>query len=302
MGRKRQKPRSERSGLFLQRATMNDITSLAIHTVNGLMSRWAGAPSITVVPTVRDLPAKNVPSDVRGMHRAGETWIVAEAHQRPSLVGYTVAHEALGHHAMRETFGKTWRSLMHAVADGASSGDMRLHGFRSYIRGTYVDANGNCNLSKQGLADEMTAAIVEQRFNDKSGRLEIDRPAVKLAMAAKGVFAREVLYLDSPATFHEVEGSILAAEHVLRHGSPFWGLAFQIKRLYAAAMSNPWDPKASPMSLADSERLLKAEKDRIQNIEELKGIGHLIISFVLVLVVLVGAGSMLMDLFNGFRH
>ena len=280
---------------------MNAHTLHATSIVDRIVNGWLGAPSVKVVQRTTDLPANGVPEDVRGMYRSGETWIDAET-QSASTVPDTLAHEALGHHSMRELLGANWRPFMSAVIDGAARGDWRLQCFRDEIQSTYTDDKGCCNLSRVGVADEITAAIVESRFDGNAGRMKIARPGIKLLEAAKGHLAREALYLNRPASFEELEGTILAAEHRLRFGGAFWGVGFRLKRWYASAMAKPWNPNKAPMSLAESERLLKAEKYRRDSWEEWKGMAHLVLIFILVGFILFGVGSFLIDLFTGFRH
>ena len=192
---------------------------------------------------------------------------------------------------------------MYALNHGARSGDVKLAGMREYVKSVYVNESGDCNLSAAQLGDEVAAAVVEYRFDGNTGRLEVDKPARKLATAAACHFAREALFMDKPATFEELEGTLLAAEHRLRFGSGFFGLGYWTRRWYASAtMPKPWNPQDRPMSLGESEGLLKAARDRQNDWEEWKMMGSIILCVLLLLVVLAGLGSLLLDLFNGFRH
>ncbi|WP_114970214.1 hypothetical protein [Rhodoferax ferrireducens] len=230
--------------------------------VQRLSSAWHGSPPVTVVRATIDLPIP-APEDVRGMWFRGGAWIVVNT-QPLSAVGGTLAHEAIGHGAMRETLGQHWRGFMHNIQSGLRGGDHRLHYFREHVRSVYVDDSGVCNLSPVSESDEITAALVEHRFDGESGRLSISSPLRKFLRAASGHFYREALYLDRPVDFEQLEGTILAAEHRLRHGGSFFGIGFRLRRWYASGMSKPWNPNAPPMSLAESERLLKAESDRLR--------------------------------------
>ena len=242
---------------------MNAHTLRAHQTVDRIASAWRGAPKITVVQAPSDLPVP-APSDARGMHYKRDTWVVSDT-QPANQVGETLAHEAIGHFAMRDTLGGSWRPFMHAVQDGIRSGDWRLACFRQTVCETYVDDSGECNLSTVHVSDEISAAVVEARFDSDSGRLVIQQPMRKAAKAVAGHFAREGLYADVPASFDQLEGALLIAEHSLRHdGLPF-GLVRRLNRWYAAAMTKPWNPKAPPMSLHESQNLLNAEKSRQSN-------------------------------------
>lgn len=239
--------------------------------VDRIVSAWRGAPPVAVVAWPEDLPVNGAPGDTRGLYHRGAAWVVAKTQLYPDQAAETTAHEVIGHHAVREILGSAWRSFMHAIHDGANSGDVALNNFRSYVREVYVNDQGECNLSRAAVADEITAAITEARFDSASGRLAIDQPTRKLALAVAAHLKREALYLNSPATLDELEGALLIAEHRLRHGGMLFGVGYRLKRWYASAtMPRPWNPKAPPMSLAESERLLKAENSRIERIEDSK--------------------------------
>jgi len=195
---------------------MNTSTSHASRIVSSIVESWRGGTPVTVVASVNDLPVK-VPADVKGLYRSGETWIVAGT-QPIWQVAQTVAHEVLGHHAMRQTLGSGWRPFMHAIQHGIRSGDHRLQIARTMVRSAYIDESGRFNLSPVGESDEMVALVAELGFDAKQGCLTIENPVRKVAAAVTGQFARETLYLDRPATFEELEGALLAAEHRLRHG------------------------------------------------------------------------------------
>lgn len=239
----------------------------ASQIVQRLTSAWRGSPPVTVVRATTDLPI-STPEDVRGMWLRGEAWIVANT-QPLSKVAGTTAHEAIGHGAMRSTFGKHWRGFMHDIQSGLRGGDQRLQYFREHVRTVYVDDAGTCNLSPVSESDEITAALVEHRFNGESGRLSIGSPLRKIMRAAAGRFSREALYCDRPVDFEQLEGAILTAEHRLRHGGSFFGIGFRLRRWYAPGMK-PWNPNAPPMSIDESNRLLKAESDRLRWWRDLK--------------------------------
>jgi hypothetical protein len=92
-------------------------------------------------------------------------------------------------------------------------------------------------------------------------------------------FARERLYADVPASFDELEGAILTAEHRLRHGGPFWGIGNRLRQCYDAIMAKPWNPNNPPMTLRESEGLLAAEDYRLKSHEEWKAIAMMAAAF-----------------------
>lgn len=234
--------------------------------VHRITSGWRGAPPVTVVSNTTDLPVA-APADARGMWRGGQSFIVST--QPLDLVGDTLAHETLGHCGLRETLGRHWRGFMFGVQSGARAGDGRLRCFRDEVRGTYVDESGACNLSAVLEADEICAAVTESRFHAPSGRLRVQQPLRKLMLAAGGHISREILYRDRPVDFDQLLGTILIAEHRLRYGGAFFGLGRRLHGWYAPGMPK-FDPNAPPMSLRESEFLLKAEADRVTNREEMK--------------------------------
>jgi len=239
---------------------MSTNTHHADNVVVSIVNGWRGATAVSVVSSVNELPVV-APGDTRGLYKGGETWIVANT-QPTWQVAQTLAHEMLGHHSMRKTLGAGWRPFMHAIQAGLRSGDPQLQVARGMVRSAYVDDSGAFNLSAVSESDEIAALVAELGFDTAKGRLAIHRPIQKVAAATAGQFAREALFMDKPATFQDLEGALLTAEHTLRHGGPLWGLGYRWRRWYASAMSKPWDPNQPPMSMRESQNLLQAEKDR----------------------------------------
>lgn len=239
-------------------------------TVQRLVSSWRGAPPVNVVDSVSDLPVK-APGDVRGMLRRGVAWVVRDT-QPLRYVPQTVAHEVIGHHAMRSTLGASWRSFMGALQGGLRAGDSRLGIVRAHVRETYVDDGGSFQLNSVQEADEITAYVAELGFDGDSGRLQVNAPVRMRLQAAVGHFYRETLFMDRPVCFDQLVGMLLAAEHRLRHGGPIWGLGYRLRRWYAPSMPK-FDPHARPMSLDESQSLLAAEASRRQDWEEWKAMG-----------------------------
>lgn len=273
---------------------------LAEQAVLRLTGKWRGAPPVTVVPSARDLPFA-VPDDTRGafLHGDGKAYIVANS-QSLDLVPDTVAHEAIGHFGMRVELGRNWRSFMDGIQAGARKGDWRLHEFRHVVRQAYVDGNGHHYLSSVSEADEVAAAVVETYFRPDVGRILVKQAAKKRIAAALGHINREVLYRDWPVSFNELLGRILAAEHRLRHGGQFFGLGKRIRDWYAPRMPK-FNPRNPPMSLAESERLLRSEAMRLQGLEDWKAMGILLsgIFAFLALIALIGwCGLLIADLFG----
>lgn len=228
--------------------------------VEKLSSQWRGGTPVTVVASAQDLPVE-APPDVRGMYQNAATWIVADT-QPAWQVAQTMAHEMLGHHSMRRTLGTKWRPFMHAIQAGIRSGDTRLGLAREMVRSAYVDEAGVFNLSALSESDEIAALAAETGFDVTAGRMAIKQPVRKMALATAGQFAREGLYADVPATFEQLEGMLLTAEHRLRHGGSFWGLGQKLRDWYALLMTKPQNPYQPPMSMRESEFLLREHADQ----------------------------------------
>jgi hypothetical protein len=239
---------------------MNTHALQATAIVDRIVSGWKGAPPVTVVNETTDLPIP-APSDARGLWLRGHTFIVSGS-QPLSAVGETLAHEAIGHHSVRATLGTHWVPFLRSIQHGLRSSDSQLKVFQQRVRSSYVDDNGVFNLSPLAESDEITAVIAENCFHSPSGRLKVDQPFRKIMRAAAGHISRETLYFKSPVDFDQVLGTLLAAEHRLRYGSLFFGLGHLLNGWYAAPMSNPLDRYTPPMSVQDSQSLLKAEADR----------------------------------------
>jgi uncharacterized protein YciW len=232
-------------------------------TVGDLMAHWRSGPPIDVVARASDLPF-NAPGDVQGAYlpKARRAFLVAN-NLLERAVAATAAHEVVGHFAVRQLHGlQAWRSLMAAVQAGADAGDERLEAARDFVRWVYVDEQEQRYLSRLYEADEVVAAFAEALIDHRTGRLAARRPWYSLWRAARGHVAREILLRDDPADFHEVEGVLLAAERLLRDGSPFGGLG---KRWYCAAMeSKPMGPARPARDLQESEDMLAAAEERSQ--------------------------------------
>jgi len=250
--------------------------------VDRIVSGWKGAPPVTVVNETTDLPIP-APPDVRGLWLRGHTFIVSGS-QPLSAVGETLAHEAIGHHSVRATLGTHWVPYLRAIQHGLRRDDSHLKGFQQRVRSSYVDDNGVFNLSPLYESDEITAAIAQHCFHTPSGRLKVDQPLRKMMRAAAGHISREALYFERPVDFDQVLGTLLAAEHRLRYGGLFFGLGRLLNGWYAATMSNPLDRYNPPMSMHESESLLKAESDRRFGFD-----GFMLLLATLVLLFSVGA-------------
>lgn len=274
---------------------MNPHALAATRLVDQLVSQWRAAPRVTVVEIVDDLPCKTY-DDTKGMLHRGQAWIVANACTKSEVVE-TLAHEVVGHHAMRQALGGLWRPFMQALHAGARD-DHRLSMIQRRVTGVYVDGKNGCYLSALQQGDEMAAHLAEWRIRPDTGRLDVARPARKMAKAAVGHLSREGLYMDSPADFEELEGNLLLAEHKLRFGGHLWGVGYWLKRWYAARMPK-FDPKAAPMSLDESERLLKSARDSEGSWNEFWLFVHFLPSFALALlwvIFVVAAGAFVISL------
>ncbi len=253
-------------------------------SVRDVVAEWRGAPPVVVVNSPSELPVRNAPTDARGLYSSGKAWIVAKSPRQDSE---TLAHEVIAHHGLRKSLGGQVKSFFYAVQDGIAGGDPTLKRIRSYVRSVYVDDRGQPVLNRSSEADEIAAVVAEARFDGKRSRLVIEDANRKMSKATANRIARDLLYLDRPADLEEVEGALLIAEHQVRHGGPFWGLGYRWKRWYARPMAK-FDPRKPPMSLAQSEFLLREESDQQQSKSDRKGL-FLVLQLVLA-AILLGAG------------
>lgn len=278
---------------------MNAHTLQAAQIVDRIVANWRVAPTVKVVHATADLPVL-VPSDTRGLWRGGEAFIVSS--QPLDMVGDTLAHEVIAHHGLRETLGQSWRSFMLGVQSGLRAGDGRLRCFRDEVRSVYVDANGVFNLSATQESDEIAAAITESRFNGATGKIRIQQPMRMLMRAAAGHISREVLYRDKPVDFDQLLGTILITEHRLRHGGLFFGLGYRLRRWYAPPMPSPKpvDRYTPPMTLAESEELLRADDNARNQRGEWRFLLMALTLFASILVMFVSMGAVVWGVFDIF--
>ena len=260
---------------------MNQHALEATRAVDKLVSQWRAAPPVRVVEIVDDLPCR-VYDDTKGMLHRGQAWIVANACTKSEVIE-TLAHEAIGHHAMRQALGSLWRPFMQALHAGARD-DAKLSLLQRSVTRDYVDSQKNCYLPPVGQGDEMAARLAELSIK-RTGRLGIQNPMLKVSKAVVGHLSREGLFLNTPADFDELEGNLALAEHKLRYGGHFWGVGFLLKRWHTARMAKPWNPRDVPMTLDESERLLKAEKDRIGASEDRKALGQILVGLVCLVMI-----------------
>jgi len=222
-------------------------TSLQVDRIAG---RWRAAPPITVVATPEDLPVP-APDDARGMLWDGQAWLV-EANLEADTVASTLAHEVIAHHGLRAALGPAWRSFMGAIQSGARGSDVHLEDLRYEVRRVYG------RLPDAEEADEMAAGVLERSLNPSTGRFETDRPVAKRAAASLAHFIRERLYFDLPATYDQLEGALLAAQHHVTHGGQWFGIGARLQRWYAGWMSADHRGPAKPYAtLQEQEEALR---------------------------------------------
>lgn len=254
----------------------------AEQAVKQLASQWRGAPPITVVADARSIPGVKF-ENARGAFCPAHNDVFIVANTQPlSKVADSVAHEVLGHLAMRQHLGRHWLGYMGAIQGGVRNGDWWLGEFRHDVRRAYVDDQGQAYLTPIQEADELVAAVTETFFRPEIGRIKVKTPIRARLAAASGHFQREILLCDTPVCMQQLLGTILAAEHRLRHGGQFFGLGYRIKRWYARAMPK-FDPHARPMSLAESQALLASEAERLVAKEDRKGSALAVLLFLSII-------------------
>ncbi|MBD9582969.1 hypothetical protein IB269_16375 [Delftia sp. DLF01] len=259
-------------------------THRAAAIVNWLTSRWKSGPVVRIAPTARHLPFP-APDDARGLHWNGTVHLVAN--QAPDSLAQTLAHEAVGHYGLRAMLGKEWPHFMRHIQLGLQAGDPGLRTLQRHIRAAYVDEAGRFCLSPRQEADEIAAYAAEELLCLQSGRIRPGRPLAQAIEAWKGRALREGLLLERGVSRQELEGALLLAAQRME-GGPLGPVRRWIGRrqMRSATIALMRDLNKPPMSLEESERLLKAEEDRLHRKGETKGflagIG-LIVSFPLLL-------------------
>jgi hypothetical protein len=240
--------------------------TLAANLTHWFTARWQRGPKVHIAPTARDLPVP-APDDVRGLYWRGDVHLVAA--QPLDSMAQTLAHEAVGHHGLRQLMGAEWPHFMRQISDGLRAGDPGLQQIRSHIQSSYVDDAGHYQLSARQEADETAAYVAETLVCLRTGTIRPDNRLAKAALAIKGRLLREGLCLDRHVTRAELEGTLfLAAKHL--EGWPWLILRQRIDRLRATCGNiggmPKFDLRKPPMSLAESEKLLRGhaqqEKDK----------------------------------------
>lgn len=230
---------------------------------------WRACPDIHVVDSTDDLPVR-MSYDTRAAYAKGAAWLVAE-NLSPKKVPAMLGHEVVAHHGLRKLFGpKHWPGFMSSIQDGARAGDNQIHAIRESVRNVYVDDSGSPCLSRMIEADEVAAVTAENLIDPKSGRLNVQRPLKSWFFAMSHWFARDALYMDKPANFEVIQGTLLEAEHRLRYGGPCFGLGQRIQDWYASSMRKPVPIDRPAMTLRESENLLRAEDARLHEKKERK--------------------------------
>ncbi|MDR2333745.1 MAG: hypothetical protein LBE61_09700 [Burkholderiaceae bacterium] len=255
--------------------------SHAAVVTNWFTSRWEFGPKVNIAPTARDLPFP-APEDVRGAYWRGEVHLVAE--QPVSSLVQAIAHEAVGHHGLRELFGADWPHFMGQVVNGLLAGDPGLKQVQGHIRATYLNDKGEYLLSARQEADEVAAYVAEDMVCFMSGTIKPDRPWTQALAAARGWFLREGLCLDGSVTRSELEGALFLASKKME-GWPWQRATRRIGQVLRACCTiagmSKDDRYRPPMSVEESERLLRSEEERLESVALWKGFGKGLLQFFL---------------------
>lgn len=234
-------------------------------------SRWPRGPRVRIAPTAGQLPFPQS-DDVRGVYWNGEVHLVAA--QPIDSLAQTLAHEAVGHFGLRQLLGREWPHFMRHLHDGVRAGDPGLQRLRNHIRRSYADETGQYHLSHRQEADEIAAYVAEELVRMEDGSIRPARPLAQALEAVAGRVLREGLCLERNVSRSELEGALfLAVKHL--EGWPWHPLKQRICSVWGGCrtMLGMVDKYKPPMSLAESERLLKAEDDRLGSVAFWKGFG-----------------------------
>jgi hypothetical protein len=185
-----------------------------------IIGKWKNPPTLRVVQSYRDLPGEH-PADVRGLYQRGTVWIVAGAHANSEdalrTVGRTLAHEAIAHHGLRDMLGRDgWDELMRNIRLAIESGNKPLNAIREQVRKTYVDEDGEFNLSANLEADEIAALVVEQAVG-ADGNFRPGFSFLKATWARIAEFLRSI-GIDVKFTHAELQGMLVRAQRHLAAG------------------------------------------------------------------------------------
>lgn len=187
--------------------------------VQPMAAKWD--VDVRVVARPADLPIK-APSDAMGLHYNGVIYIVARTNRIQAQVLRTLAHETIAHYGLRSMLGReNWRAFMRQIQFAARRKGGPLQEISDYIRRTYVDENGQFNLSEVQEGDEIAARVVELGVDPSTGEF---RPGFGML---KAVFARVAEFLRGLGftiefTNLELQGMLVRSQRALarRSGRP----------------------------------------------------------------------------------
>lgn len=209
---------------------------LASIEISQLIAEWEYGPPVEVVSNIEDLPVK-APDDAVGLYYRKKVYIVAA--QPNKNIAKTLAHEALAHAGTRTALGGAGcRRFMLALRSAAMKGsDVLLRRLRTRVIAVYVDGRGQRYLSPAQEGNEILAALAEQSFDRRTGRILIHYPLRKQAEALAAQAVRQHLGIPVAVTSDQAEGMLIASEHTVRYGSPLWGAEYRARRIYQALVS-----------------------------------------------------------------
>ena len=192
--------------------------------VDAMVAKWTNGPAIKVVQSTSDLPSSfATPADVRGMLHAGTAYVVATNNRNAADVQRTLAHEVIGHYGLWQILGEDGkREFVTNIQEALASGNKQLQALSDHVRATYVDDNGNFNLSKASEADEIAALAVERAL-DEDGNFRPGFGFLKEVWARVAEFLRE-LGFTVPFTNAELQGMLVAATKGLEAGHRLEGM------------------------------------------------------------------------------
>lgn len=262
--------------------------TLANNLTHYFTARWHRGPKVHIAPTARDLPVP-APDDARGLYLRGDVHLVAA--QPLDSLAQTLAHEAIGHHGLRQLMGSEWKHFMRHISDGIRAGEPGLQQIRRHIRHSYTDDAGRYMLTSRQEADEVAAYVAEEMVCYATGSIKPARPLLQAFEAAKGRFLREGLCLDRNVSRSELEGALLLADMHLR-GWPWFPIRHRLRSFWDTCsnilgMSKP-DLHKPPMSWSESKRLLQKEEQRLHDKAERYFLWN---GFVLLLAIIVFFGG-----------
>ena len=146
----------------------------------------------------------------------------------------TLAHEVIGHYGLWKILGTDGqRKFVNNVKMALASGNKPLNALAAHVRASYVDDNGNFNLSEVRYADEIAARAVETAL-DADGNFKPGYSFLKEVWAKVADFLRSMGFTVK-FTNAELQGLLVASMKGLEAGQRMEGMPKNAKPAFVRA-------------------------------------------------------------------